>query len=332
MPPARALNIVSLGDLVTDIILSIPRLPVEADTNQVVDHIQMEPGGAGNFLIAGARLGMQMTALGAVGTDTFGAGMLDILSAQGVDTRFVINQQEGTTTTVVVLVDLLGRHSFLGNYGTGLPVRMTEDWKRVISSADAIIAWGYALAEKRIADTVLEAMRFARSANRQIFFDPGPQMANIPAEIRKEVLALSTGLILTEDEIPSMTDGIAGLGAARMLLEKGLRLIVVKRGEEGCVVATRNRAVQVPAIPVQVRDTNGAGDVFNAAFLYAYLNGWGLQHVGIFANAVGAAKTRKIGSGRSVPTLQEVLTILAEFKLEVPFTPNPLQLPKPEAR
>jgi sugar/nucleoside kinase (ribokinase family) len=98
------------------------------------------------------------------------------------------------------------------------------------------------------------------------------------------------------------------------------------------VVATRNRAVQVPAIPVQVRDTNGAGDVFNAAFLYAYLNGWGLQHVGIFANAVGAAKTRKFGSGRSVPTLQEVLTILAEFKLEVPFTPNPLQLPKPEAR
>jgi sugar/nucleoside kinase (ribokinase family) len=57
---------------------------------------------------------------------------------------------------------------------------------------------------------------------------------------------------------------------------------------------------------VDVRDTNGAGDSFAAAFIYGYLQGWPPEEIGAFANAMGAAKVQKFGAGRNVPTLDEI--------------------------
>src|SRR5512146_2871629 len=144
-------TVISLGDLVTDLVTVIPHFPVEAGKHQHPSYVRAEPGGAGNFLIAGARLGMQMIALGTVGDDTFGHLILTILRRENISTEFVLQLPGTTTTTVVVLTDVQGNHVFLGSFGEGPRVILPPSWERAIDGSQAVYAKGYTMQDKRIA-------------------------------------------------------------------------------------------------------------------------------------------------------------------------------------
>lgn len=303
-------NVVSFGDLVTDIVISIPTFPVQPGKHQMVERIQVEPGGAGNFIIAGARLGMEMVPLGVIGSDSFGEATLDIFTGEGINVSPVICQVGGTTTTVFVLVDQSGQHVFLGQYGSGPELTLTDGWKAALEKADAIHFWGYTFQETRFVGSVLQAMTYARQRGRMLFFDPGPYMQTAPAEWRAAVLATCQVILLTEDEISSMTGGHGGIEEAHGLLNSGVELVCIKRGAQGCVIMNKDETVIHPGFPVEVRDTTAAGDSFAAAFVFAFLSGWPLATVAAFANAMGAAKVRKLGSGRQVPDVDEVREVL----------------------
>ena len=315
----KSFCVTSIGDLVVDIVIKIPSLPVEADRHQMVQRIQIEPGGAGNFLIAGARLGLKMVSFGAVGADPYGEAMLDILAGEGVDIEKVECQRDGTTTTVFVMADKEGQHVYLGQYGVGPKVPFTECCKTAISKGDALQTWGYTLEEKRLARMMLDAMVYARLQGIMVFFDPGPQIVTTDPSLRAEALANCDAILLTEDEIPYFCEGMEGVEAGRNLLTKGPDLVCVKLGEKGCIIYTEEETVKHPGFPVAVRDTSAAGDSFDAAFIYAYLNGWEMAEVAAFANAMGAAKVQKFGSGRQVPTAAEVREVLNKFDVRVPF-------------
>jgi len=312
-------HVVSVGDLVADVIVNIPTLPLLPDENQIVERTSLEPGGAGNFLIAGAHLGMDMQALGVVGNDTYGNEILKILSDTGIEVKKTIQQVDGSTTVVFVLVDRQGQHVFLGEYGKGPDICLDSEWKLVLEKANAVQAWGYTLQENRLAQTMLESMIWAHAYQVPVFFDPGPFTYHVSKEIRETAIRNSTAILLTEEEIPHLTSGAKGLNAALSLLELGPKIICVKRGSRGCVILTHEQQFEHPGFPVKVMDTTAAGDSFAAGFIYAWLKQWTLKQVAAFANAVGAAKVQKIGSGRQVPTAAEVRQILRINKEELPF-------------
>ena len=312
MPIQKPFKIVSVGDLVVDLVIAIPALPVEAGQNQIVEDIQIEPGGAGNFLIAGARLGMEMTALGAMGKDdTFSTAILDILESEGVNIENVALQ--GSTTTVFVLVDSSGKHVFLGKYGVGTVVPFSEHWKNKIKSADAVHGWGYTLKEPRLAQTMLDSMTLAHQHQIQVVFDPGPYMVNSTPEQREAVLQNTSIVLLTADEIPDITGGLKDQAGIDYLLSQDIEMVCVKYGADGCRIITPAGSAGHPGFKVPVRSTNAAGDSFAAAFLFGLFQNWDHSQIALFANAMGAAKVRKFGSGRQVPTLEEVRAVLAQF-------------------
>jgi sugar/nucleoside kinase (ribokinase family) len=308
------LKVISFGDLVTDIVVQIPALPVQPGGHQIVQGIQVEPGGAGNFLIAGARLGMEMIPLGVIGRDSFGEATLEILSGEGIGINPVIRQTDGTTTTVFVLVDQKGQHVFLGQYGSGPEIRLSKSWKADLEKANAVHFWGYTFQEERLVNSVLEAMIFARKKERLLVFDPGPYMQTATAEQKAVVLANCQVILLTEDEIGSMMGGKSGLEEVPVLFNFGVELVCVKRGVNGCVIISKDQTVMHAGYPVEVRDTTAAGDSFAAAFIFGYLQGWSMARVAAFANAMGAAKVRKLGSGRQVPDIEEVREVLNMFE------------------
>lgn len=69
------------------------------------------------------------------------------------------------------------------------------------------------------------------------------------------------------------------------LLKKGTEIIVVTLGSSGCRIKTRDEDLRIPIYDIAVKDTNGAGDTFNAAFLYGIQNRWTLMETGLFATA-----------------------------------------------
>jgi len=313
----RRYRVLSLGDLVADLIVSIPQLPVEADAHQIAHRFQLEPGGAGNFLIAGARLGMDMVALGTIGDDIFGKAVLDILVEHGVGIGGVIHQADASSTTVIVLVDDKGQHVFLGGYGVGPSIGFPPRWRGLLEVSDAVFASGYTFQEQRLADAALETMQRAQEINVPVFFDPGPDMVRLSEDQKRIILSNSNLLLLTEQELAGLAGGEVSLDAARMLLEDPIKLVCVKRGARGCVILTGDGTVEHPGFVVPIRDTTAAGDSFAAAFIYAYLNGWSRPKIATFANAMGAAKVQKIGSGSQVPHLEEVRAVLEKFGIEM---------------
>ena len=311
--------VVSIGDLVVDLIVAIPHLPVEAGKHQVTRKIQLEPGGAGNLLIAGSRLGMRMIALGTIGDDAFGKSVVEILEKENVEISGIIQQPGTESTAVVVLVDDSGEHVFLGGYGEGDTIPTSEIWHNHLNSCDAVFASGWTLQERRLAEAALEAMEKVHVAGKPVFFDPGPEMQNATSSQIEAVLASSDVLLMTEDEIKFVTGGDEGIDAVQKVLELGPQVICVKRGSAGCMLLTKREIIEHPGYPVKVRDTNAAGDSFAAAFIYGYLRGWTLADIAAFANAMGAAKVRKVGSGRQVPTREEVQAVLEQFQINIDF-------------
>jgi sugar/nucleoside kinase (ribokinase family) len=310
--------IVSIGDLVADLIVAIPTLPAEAGRHQIAEEIQLEPGGGANFLIAGARLGYPMAAVGALGDDLWGDQVAGLIRREGVDISGV--QRDGTTTRVVVLVSQAGEHLFLGKYGQGRKITLRPGDMALIKSCGALYCAGYSLAEARLADLTLEGMVLAHRHHRPIFFDPGPQIAAVTPDLRQKVLSLTDTLLLTAEEVPLLTAGSAGSISDLMAQDGGPGTVVVKRGPAGCRIyraGVEASPFDLPGYPVTVADSSAAGDSFNAAFMVAILWGWPPADCAKLANAVGAAKVRKLGGGRNVPTLAEVRSIITEFEIDI---------------
>ncbi len=349
MPTSSPFHILSIGDFVIDILVGVNQFPIYPASHQIVNNIDFEPGGAGNFLIAGSRLGLNMSALGAIGNDKFSQSMLNLLEQENIDISGIVRQEDGETTKVIVLADDSGKHVFLGHHGEGPVVSFSENWRTLIKNTDAFQAWGYALREERFTQAFLDSMVYAKELNVPVFLDPGPHFGDATLEQRSTAVKNADVILLTEDEIPSMpidakADAleppilgesvgkippmIEGLGGrqhksyatdAKKLLELGPSMVCVKLGAQGCEIFTKNDTAKHPGFPVTVRDTSAAGDSFDAAFIYAYLHKWTLPQIAAFANAMGAAKVKKYGTGRQVPTADEIRQILEEFEVDIKF-------------
>jgi len=308
---AQTRPIISIGDLVADLVVSIPALPAEAGRHQIAESIQLEPGGGANFLIAGARLGAPMAALGGLGNDDWGYRVATLIRGEGVDLLGV--RHSGTTTTVVVLVGQNGGHVFLGQYGHSEPVSLRPVDVEQIESCAAVFCAGYTLNESHLQGMALDALRLARQHHRPVYFDPGPQMADVPESVRQELWPLVNTLLLTAEEIAVLT-----AGSAVDLLDLGPEMVVVKQGSAGCTLYEQGQEpVVVPGYPVPVRDTSAAGDSFDAAFIVGAGWGWSPVECAKLANAVGAAKVQKLGGGRNVPTRADVQAVIEQFQIDI---------------
>jgi sugar/nucleoside kinase (ribokinase family) len=254
-----------------------------------------------------------MTAIGALGEDVWGQQVAEIIRAEGVNLTGV--RHAGTTTQVIVLVSQTGDHVFLGKYGHGRKMNLTQGDVTLIKKSGAVFFAGYTLCETRLVDLTLAAVQAAQQQGIPVFFDPGPQITAVSPAMRQQALALTDTLLLTEEELPLLTDG--GLPG---LAQQGPKQVVLKRGVAGCAIWTPAQAagdflVEAEGYPVEVVDTAAAGDSFAAGFIAASLWGWSLADCAKFGNAVGAAKVKKLGGGRNVPTLDEVRAVINSFDL-----------------
>ncbi|RME58629.1 MAG: hypothetical protein D6790_11670 [Caldilineae bacterium] len=304
MPAAQRFDVVALGDLVVDFVVEIDHFPVEAGRHQLTSGHVLEPGGACNFLIAAARLGLHAAALSLVGEDLYADFLLDALAQEGVDVAGVERSGDKQTVVVVTLV-AGGQHTFLGGM---VPTPVTEipsTWREAIAASRALFVEGYAFTELS-PGMVMDAIRTARAAGAPVFFDLGPELAAVDAGLLAETLETAQVLLLTEEEAAAVTGAADASTAARRLRRRPDQWVVIKRGADGCLVDAQGSQVHVPGFPVTVRDTSGAGDSFDAGMVYGFLHGMTPEACARLANAVGAVTVSKLGAGRNVATRTEV--------------------------
>ena len=112
-----------------------------------------------------------------------------------------------------------------------------------------------------------------------------------------------------ETELATLTGEADVYKNISTLLECGLKCAVVKRGGEGCIIATKSAQIEIPAYHVEKAvDTTGAGDCFAAGFLWALSENWSLAECGKFACAVASCSVEEIGAVTGVTSLEKVMS------------------------
>jgi ribokinase len=306
-----------LGNLIVDFLMYIEGFPVEARALQGVSHVAIGPGGACNVAIMAARFGLPVAGLGEIGADYFGQIVLSGLTREGIETRHIVASAGGSTPVAGVLVDPQSEPGYLGYPGIQTLHALPEEWQELLQTARGLFADGW-IEYEEMAGIILDALRTAREAGAETFFDPGPGNPRQDNGWHIEAAALSDVVLATEKEATRLTGEEDRDAAARELLENGSSLVIIKRGPDGCVLYTADHELTFPGLPLKAVDATGAGDSLAGSVIFGRLNNLPLPALGTLANATGNAKVLKMGTGHQVPTTDEIRAVLRQFNLEVP--------------
>lgn len=307
--------IACLGVLVADVVgAPIDALP-RRGTLELVERIELHIGGnAANTAAALAKLGPSARLVGKAGADNFGDFLLGALERLGVDCRAVARAEDGTPTPVsLVTVHRDAERSFLHAPGTNATLTAEDiDWnlldgvqlfhvaglQLLVALEGSEVAAVLAEAKRREMTTVLDTVMNPRSAGWAGLVPALPYLDWFVPSF-EEIKALCGE--------PTIEGQIARIRAA------GGANVAIKLGSEGCHVAPIDApAFRVPAFPVPVVDTLGAGDSWCAGFLVGLLNGWPLDTSARFANAVGACCVQALGAVTGIRPEDETRALLGE--------------------
>lgn len=261
--PMRPWNIVSLGEVLWDLFPEEERF-----------------GGApANFACHAALHGGQVTMVSAVGEDVHGQQAMEILRRYNVDISLIQRIAGGSTGTVGVRIDVAGKPTFTIHENSAWDqLAWTDQLERRIHSADAVCFGTLGQRSSVSRSTIRSCVKAARDAGIVRVLDINLRSPFYDDATIRESIQLASILKLSDEELPVVGRawGVPSQGTVevqiRDLLERsGLEMIVMTRGAEGAMLVTARETLEQPGIPVQVKDTVGAGDAFTAAFLTGVL-------------------------------------------------------------
>lgn len=262
-----------------------------------VDTIECHVGGNGsNTSLALAKLGVPTRLLGAVGNDRQGQFLLDSLRQAGVDIE-AIERVGSPTSASIAVVKASGERKFFHCMGASRDafadgVQFTPELCR--GMVHYHLASLFVLPRLRAKGP--QVLMDARSAGLSTSFDTNWDPDGGWMQTLAPYLPYTGTLFMNEAEATMIAGSSEPAQVAKVVLPKGLGILALKLGGQGCAIYTQDREIVCPAFDVKSIDTTGAGDCFVAGFLAATLDGASLAEAGRFANAVAALSVQKIGA------------------------------------
>ena len=308
-------EVLVVGAVAMDIVLNCPRLPDE-DGYVIIDNESAIPGGScANVLVALAGLGTESGLVARLGDDPTGRALLADLDANGVSTRHVSVKKGGISMHTYVAVARAGAKTIFCNMGDSLlslaPGDVHAEMLRGVKLFYTAMQPGKA------------ALKLARLCpdrgipvvcNLQVEPDFLDRCGVSPSTI-DEMLSLSTLLITFRHGLIRYT-GQSDIDAAARSLYEAYRPdmgVVVTLGKGGALWLDGHKTVVVPAIPVEARDTTGAGDAFTAGLIHArFFERRQRKYTMEFANACAALKCTRPGP-RLRASKSEILDFMEHY-------------------
>lgn len=313
MPPAEtatAKRVLVAGEINVDLICQGYHAFPTPGREVLVDDFKMVLGSASAICAMGlARLGTPVTFFGKVGDDPTGHFCLDAMRARNIDLSRVVADPNVTTGVTVAITSPVDRAlvSYLGSIAA---LRAEDVPRELFKSANHLHVSSYYLQEG-LRPGVAGLFREARAAGLTTSLDPGFDPSETWGPELSETLAHVDVFFPNEVELAALTR-IENPEQAVRRLQKGNTRVIAKLGSRGAMaIGDGGEFVRVPAPPVSVTDTTGAGDSFDAGFLHAWLGGAPLADCLRLGAACGALSTRGLGGTAKQPDLEEARAFMA---------------------
>lgn len=296
-------KVVVIGSLNMDLVTRAPRLPVGGET-LIGQSFGTIPGGKGaNQAVAAARLGAQVSMVGCVGSDAYGAELREALLAEQIDCQ-AVSTVAGSTGVALIVVDDNSQNAIVIVAGANgeLTPALIGCFDSVLQSADVIIC------QLEVPDvTVGHALKRGRELGKTVILNPAPASGPLPAHWYANI----DYLIPNESEAAALS-GLSvdsrekAQAAATRLIEMGAGKVIVTLGAQGALFADGQRFEHSPAPVVKALDTTAAGDTFVGGFAAALASGKSEAEAIRFGQVAAALSVTRAGAQPSIPTLSEV--------------------------
>jgi sugar/nucleoside kinase (ribokinase family) len=259
-------------------------------------HLGISPGGVANVAVAMARLGLDVGLSAVFAEDAFGDYLWSALLYEGIDLS--LSARSADWTTPVTTSVAYGRERTLVTYEADPPIDVAalvpDDFGAdafVVSLANAGVPWLAGL------------HRFTPL----VFADVGWEVEQLGSSALADKLACVDVFMPNAAEARTST-GTDDVEQAAAALATSGQLVVVKDSSSGAFALhpSSRSGLRVPALAVEARDTTGAGDVFDAGFIYGTLAGWPLEQAMRFANLCAAESVKHEGGSLAAPCWRDL--------------------------
>lgn len=302
------LDILVIGEINCDLVLRGSAVPEFGQVEKLVEDADLTIGSSSCIFACGAaRLGLRVGFAGLTGADTFGRFMLEAMQARGVEVSGVVIDPTQKTGLTVIL-----------SHGNDRAILTYPGAMAALSAAHIDLAYlrrarhvhigGYYMLDA-LRPAVPDLFAAVRAAGASTSLDTNYDPRETWAGGIDAALAQTDVFLPNEAELLAITRQ-PSVDLALDALSDRVGLIAVKCGERGGLAWRSGERAEAGILPVELVDTTGAGDSFDAGFLYGYLQGWSLDAMLHLGTACGSLSTRAAGGTQAQATLEEALEAL----------------------
>ncbi|HBY90413.1 MAG TPA: ribokinase [Aerococcaceae bacterium] len=293
-----------VGSISTDFVVEASRRPEQGET-VFGDSFETSFGGKGaNQAVATARLGADVSMIGAVGDDEFANRLVTNLQNENINTEAVQNVS-GVPSGSAIITLVERDNSIIYVAGANDEVKPEDISKALVKSFDIVL-----VQNETPVETIEQLIDMCNEVDTPIILNPAPAR-----EMSEAYIAKVDYLTPNESEFKVLFPE----ETMENILQKYPNKIIVTLGAEGAVFFDGKSRQWIPAVDVpDVVDTTGAGDTFNGALAFGVASGLALEESVQFANLAGSLSITKKGAQAGMPTL-EIMREHKEFNTKWKF-------------
>jgi ribokinase len=296
-------DFVGFGALNVDKLFRVNRIAAAEEESFIRAHSETCGGSAANTIVGLARLGCKVGFVGKVANDREGEMLLEDFREESVDTAGVIRAGQGESGKVMGFVDEKGARALYIDSGVNDTIAIEDvnlayvEQSRFLHLTSFVGDESFQTQEKLLNNL---------PENVKVSFDPGALYARRGLAQLEPIIKKSHVMMPNAKELNLITGETDYCRGADFLIGKGVKIVAVKLGGDGCYITDGRERHLIKAFKVKLVDTTGAGDAFCAGFLYGLLKNKSLYECGRLGNFVASKCVKKMGARAGLPNVKDL--------------------------
>lgn len=292
-----SLEAIGFGALNVDRLYKVNRIAGKDEESFVITSKESSGGSAANTIVGLARLGVRTGFIGKIADDQEGKRLLKDLESENVDPIGITITKSGHSGIVMGFVDKSGERALYVAPGVNDTLSFEEIPIRNLDAAQLLHLTSYVA--QRPFDSQNKILQ-KLSKDVKVSLDPGMLYAKRGLNYLRPLLRRTNIFLPNQAELKLLT-GLEYENGAQELLVEGVQIVGVKLGKKGCFITNGEEKHVLKPYETSVVDTTGAGDAWNAGFLYGILKKENLVECGKIANFVASRCITEMGARNGLP-------------------------------